>query len=335
MHIRTSIEEWPFAYPFTITGYTFTHSRVVVAEIESDGITGRGEACGVYYLNDTVEHAHDEVAAFVKRIDAPFSREELLTLLPAGGARNALDAALWDLQAQIEGRPVWQIAGLHDPHPVLTTYTLGADSPDAMVARARAFTKARALKLKLTGTDEDAARVRAVRDARPDVWIGVDGNQGFTRASLDALMPTLVDARVSLLEQPFARDRDANLEGLNSPIPVAADESAQDLDDLERLAGCIDVVNIKLDKCGGLTRGLQIAARARELGIKTMVGCMGGTSLAMATGFVLGQLCEYVDLDGPVNLAYDRTPSVTYDEIGRIFSPSDVWGAPTATPQPS
>jgi L-Ala-D/L-Glu epimerase len=282
-------------------------------------------------LNDTVERARAQIEAIADRFATPPSREELIDLLPAGGARNAVDCALWDLESKQQGRPAWQIAGLPEPHPVLTTYTVSAAEPEAMAARARSFTKARALKLKLTGTDDDAQRVRAVRVARPDAWIGVDGNQGFTRTSLEALMPVLVDADVRLLEQPFPRDRDADMDGLDSPIQLAADESAQDLDDLERLAGRFDVVNIKLDKCGGLTRGLAMAARARELQMETMVGCMIGTSLSVAPGLLLGQICKVVDLDAPIHLAQDRAPTVTYDDIGRVFSPPSVWGFPSST----
>ena len=326
MSISTRIENWELAVPFAITGYTFTHSDVLYAEVHANGARGAGEGAGVYYLNDTVERGKAQIDAIADRFDTPPSREELIELLPAGGARNAVDCALWDLEAKLQGRPAWQIAGLPEPHPVLTTYTVSAADPQVMASRARAFTKARALKLKLTGTGEDAERVRAVRAARPDAWIGVDGNQGFNPATLDALMPVLVDADVKLLEQPFPRDRDADLDGLNALIPVAADESLQDLGDLEGLVGRVDVVNIKLDKCGGLTRGLAIAARAKELGFETMVGCMIGTSLSVAPGILLGQVCKVVDLDAAIHLANDRAPTVNYDDAGCVSSSPSVWG---------
>jgi L-alanine-DL-glutamate epimerase-like enolase superfamily enzyme len=286
-------------------------------------------------LNDTVQHAKAQIEALADRFAPPPSREELIELLPAGGARNAVDCALWDLESKLQGRPAWQIAGLPEPRPVLTTYTVSAAEPEVMASRARGFAKARALKLKLTGTDDDARRVRAVRAARPDAWIAVDGNQGFDRASLEALMPVLVDADVKLLEQPFPRDRDDDMDGLDSPIPLAADESAQDLNDLERLAGRVQIINIKLDKCGGLTRGFAMAARARELGLEPMVGCMIGTSLSVAPGLLLGQICTVVDLDAPIHLARDRSPSVVYDESGSVFSPPNLWGAPKTTMTPS
>jgi L-alanine-DL-glutamate epimerase-like enolase superfamily enzyme len=196
-----------------------------------------------------------------------------------------------------------------------------------MAADARAYTGAKALKLKLTGQPIDADRVRAVRAAAPAAWIGVDGNQGFTRASLEALLPVLIDTRVQLIEQPFRIGQDSELAGLRSPIQIAADESVQELADLPNLIGLYDVINIKLDKCGGLTEGLTMAREARRLGLAVMVGNMIGTSLAMAPAFVLGQLCDVVDLDGPVFLSEDRTPSVRYSQ-GMIFAPAALWGHP-------
>jgi L-alanine-DL-glutamate epimerase-like enolase superfamily enzyme len=324
--ISTSIESWQLAVPFAITGYTFDHSDVLLVEVEAQGHRGAGEGAGVYYLDDTVERGKAQIDAIAGRFTNPPSREELIELLPAGGARNAVDCALWDLESKVQGRPAWQIAGLPQPRPIRTTYTVSAADPHTMASRAKTFTKARALKLKLTGTDDDADRVRAVRAARPDVWLAVDGNQGFTRASLESLMPVLVDAGVELLEQPFPTGRDADMDGLESPIPLAADESAQDIGDLERLVGRVDIINIKLDKCGGLTRGFAMAARARELGFETMVGCMIGTSLSVAPGLLLGQICKVVDLDAAIHLSRDRSPSVVYDDAGCVYSPPGVWG---------
>ena len=208
--------------------------------------------------------------------------------------------------------------------------TLGADDPEPMARGALGFGDARALKLKLTGEPRlDIERVRAVRAARPDVWLGVDANQGYVPASIEPLIGVLVDCGVSLLEQPFRRGAEAEHDGIRFPIPVAADESCLDLSELETLPGRFDVVNIKLDKCGGLTEGLMIAHRARELGLKVMVGNMVGTSLSAAPGFVLGQLCDIVDLDGPILIANDPAPSVVYDG-GYVVCPPEVWG-PDAT----
>jgi L-Ala-D/L-Glu epimerase len=325
LKVNIKLEKWPFLYPFRITGYEWTDCDVLVVELDAGDAVGRGECAGVYYHGDTLEHCRTGIESVAGSIRSGSGREELLELLPAGGARNALDCALWDLEAKQQGRPVWQIAGLTEPHPIVTTCTVGADDPRQMAERARAYDGAQALKMKLTGDEIDAERILAVRDARPDVWLAVDGNQGFTRASLERLMPTLVSAGVQLVEQPFPLGRNQDLKELQSPIPVAADESAQDIGDLQALAGLVDVVNIKLDKCGGLTRGLAMEREARRLGMKTMVGCMGGTSLAMAPAFLLGQLCAVVDLDGPLLLARDRSPGVVY-EGGTVFSPETVWG---------
>ena len=325
MDLSVTLERWPVRYPFRITGFTFTESEVVVVELRDGELRGRGEASGVYYKGESAALCRDQIVRVADRIRAGISRAELLALLPAGGARNAVDCALWDLEAKQQRRPAWKLAGLGAPRPLLTTQTLGADEPEQMAERARAFATARALKLKLTGNDVDAERVRAVRAARPDVWLAVDANQGFTRATLESLMPVLVEARVELLEQPFAMGRERDMDDLRSPIPTAADESAQDLDDLQRLVGRFDAINIKLDKCGGLTRGLAIAARARELGMKVMVGCMTGTSLSVAPALLVGQLCDVVDLDSPLLLANDREPAVSYDD-GYVRAPEALWG---------
>ena len=325
MDLSVTLERWPVRYPFRITGFTFTESEVVVVELRDGELRGRGEASGVYYKGESAALCRDQIGRVADRIRAGISRVELLALLPAGGARNAVDCALWDLEAKQQRRPAWELAGLAPPRPLLTTQTLGADEPGQMAERARAFATARALKLKLTGNDVDAERVRAVRAARPDVWLAVDANQGFTRATLESLMPVLVEARVGLLEQPFAMGQERDMDDLRSPIPTAADESAQDLDDLQRLVGRFDAINIKLDKCGGLTRGLAIAARARELGMKVMVGCMTGTSLSVAPALLVGQLCDVVDLDSPLLLVHDRKPAVSYDD-GYVCAPEALWG---------
>jgi L-alanine-DL-glutamate epimerase-like enolase superfamily enzyme len=315
------------AEPFRITGYVFTEMPVVVVRLRQGELTGEGEASGVYYLGDDVPAMLATIGRVRAEVEAGIDREALRRLLPPCGARNALDGALWDLEAKQAGRPVWALAGLERPRSLVTTFTVGAAEPEVMATKARGYAQARALKLKLTGEAElDAERVRAVRAARPDVWLAVDANQGFTPDSLDALMAALVETDVKLLEQPFARGREADLDGLNSPIRVAADESVQGLDDIAGLAGRVDVINIKLDKCGGLTEGLAMAREAKRLGLGVMVGNMVGTSLAMAPAYLLGQLCEVVDLDGPVFITRDRTPSVSYVN-GRISYPEHGWGS--------
>jgi L-alanine-DL-glutamate epimerase-like enolase superfamily enzyme len=263
-------------------------------------------------------------------IERGIDRAALQRLLPPGGARNALDCALWELEAQRTGKPVWALAGLGAPKELTTTFTLGADDPEVMAAGARRYAEARALKVKLTGDLElDALRVAAVRAARPDVWLGVDANQAYVIRQLGRLVEILGEARVELLEQPLARGREADLEGFESPIPIAADESALGLNDIAGLVGRFDTVNLKLDKCGGLTEGLAMAHEARRAGLDVMVGNMMGSSLAMAPAFVVGQLCDVVDLDGPTFLAHDRTPAVRYAG-GRIWCDEAVWGGAAA-----
>jgi len=326
--LRVVIEKFALKEPFHITGHTMLDTDVVTVTLEQDGHTGRGEASGVYYRKgDDAPGVVEQIEAVRARIEAGIDRESLQRLLPTGGARNALDCALWDLEAKLTGRPAWQMAGLDQPRPLLTTFTVGANQPAKMALDARAYVDARAIKLKLTGESLDADRVRAVRAARPDVWLGIDANQGFTRASLETLMPVLVEARAELIEQPFKIGQDAQLDGFQSPIRLAADESAQGLSDVPGLVGRFNVVNIKLDKCGGLTEGLAMAREARRLGLDVMVGNMVGSSLAMAPSCLVGQLCQVVDLDGPILLSTDRDPPARY-ENGTICCPDALWGAP-------
>ncbi|RAO77030.1 dipeptide epimerase [Dyella jiangningensis] len=327
--LTASIERVEMTAPFRITGYVFTHNEMLVVRLESEGHVGHGEALGVYYHQDTPPSMLRQVEALRDIIEGGITRQQLLTLLPPGGARNALDCALWDLEAKQQGKPVWQLAGLNPPEPLLTTFTVGADEPEAMAERASSYTQARALKLKLTDDDRNADRVRAVRAVRPDAWLMVDANQGFTPETLASLLPALVESRVAVVEQPFPVGKEAWLDDVDSPIPLAADESVQDHRDLEKLVGRVNVINIKLDKCGGLTEALILARRAQELGFKLMVGNMGGTSWSMGPGFVVGALCMVVDLDGPLFLVSDREPAVRYED-GRIWCPEEVWGGAIA-----
>jgi L-alanine-DL-glutamate epimerase-like enolase superfamily enzyme len=328
MRLTISRELIPLSAPFTITGYTFTEMTVVVARVEDRGATGEGEAAGVYYLEDDADRMCAALEEVRRDVEAGTDRASLRRLLPPGGARNALDCALWDLEAKRLGQPVWRIAGLERPRALLTTFTIPANDPAAMAAKGIEYAQAKSLKLKLTGEMPlDAERVRAVRRARPDAWLGVDANQGFTPDSLTALMPDLVACKVKLVEQPFARGREADLDGFRCPVPVAADESVQGLADVEPLVGRFDIVNIKLDKCGGLTEGLAMAAEARRLGLGVMVGNMVGTSLAMAPAWILGQLCDISDLDGTLFVSRDREVVMSF-ENGKVSYPDRGWGAP-------
>ncbi len=325
--ISATLADLPLKAPIRISGFSFSSTPVANVTVHRGHAVGRGEASGVYYTGDTAAAAVTALAHFAAQHMGPLTRADLRNAMPPGGARNALDCALWDLEASEQGIPVWQLAGLDQPRPIVTTITLGVDHPAIMADQARTFGFAKALKLKLLGeAGADAKRVRAVRAARPDVWIGVDANQGYRPATITPLIDALVECDVKLLEQPFPRGTESDLDGLKLPIPVAADESCLDLKELETLPGRFDVVNIKLDKCGGLTEALMIAKRARELGLGVMVGNMMGSSLAAAPAFLVGQLCDIVDLDGPMFLAEVAGPAMSYDD-GLAWCPPQIWGS--------
>ena len=324
------VERHPLAAPFRISGYVFEASDLVVVELTDGDHRGRGEAGGVYYLGDEAPQIVERLETNRHAIEACGTREELRAILPPGGARNAVDCAMWELEALRRGVPAHRIAGIDKPRPLVTTFTLGADDPETMAEGARGYTHARAIKIKLTGSlDLDVARVRAIREARPDVWLGVDANQGFSAHDLPELVRAMEQQRVSLIEQPLARGSEADLDGFESAIPLAADESVLGLADVPGLVGRFQVVNIKLDKCGGLTEALLMAEEARRLGLGVMVGNMVGTSWAMAPAFIVGQLCDVVDLDGPTFLKQDRVPGVDYRD-GHIWCPEEVGGSPAA-----
>ncbi len=326
MTLEYAVEKFPYKAPFRISGYLFDSSELVTVTLRDGAHRGRGEGAGVYYLQDDVANMVAELDAHRGAIEAGLSREELREAMPPGGARNAVDCALWELEADRAGVPVWKLAGFQSPDPLVSTFTLGADDPAAMAEAARGYTVAHALKLKLTGDlDLDGERVRAVRAARPDAWLGVDANQGFTGDQLDPLVATLVEARVELLEQPVRRGAEHELDGFKSPIPVAADESVLTLDDLATLPGRFGAFNIKLDKCGGLTEALMMLEAGKRLGLDAMVGNMMGSSLSMAPSFLVAQRCRYVDLDGPTFLARDRQPGVVYRD-GKVWCGDTVWG---------
>lgn len=321
-----AVEPLAFRSPLRIAGRIFEGIPGIRVAISHHGLVGRGEAGGVFYLGDDPHHMTAQIDSVRAAVEGGAGRAELQSLLPCGGARNALDAALWELEARIRGLPVWHLAGTPKPHPCVTTYTLGADNISLLDANLAAYADARALKLKLDGDIEaDIARIRRVHALRPDAWLMVDANQGYSLATLGQLAPVLVEARVRLVEQPLARGEDAALEGLDFPIPIAADESVQGLDELAGLSGRYQVANIKLDKCGGLTEALLMVAEARRLGLGVMVGNMGGSSLAAAPAYLLAQLCDRVDLDGPKFLAEDLMGGAVYSD-GCIAVASKFWG---------
>lgn len=326
LRLSLEIEKWERKTPARITGYTWNAIEVLVLQLSHRGLVGRAEGVGVYYGADSAVSMKARLEELRTTIEAGLSRDAIQQMLPYGGARNALDCAFWDLEAKVTGVAAWQRAGLDSPRPLRTTMTCHADTPEKMAAQALAHGAGFAIKLKLTGEDVDRDRVSAVREALPHAWLGIDANQGFTRPFLERLMPLLIETGVALIEQPFPIGHDHLLDGLKSPIPVAADESMQSLSDIGGLVGRYRVANIKLDKCGGLTEGLAMARGLRSEGLDVMVGSMGGTSLAMAPAFLIGQLCDVVDLDGPTFLKSDRPHPVVYED-GLISCSPQLWGA--------
>jgi L-alanine-DL-glutamate epimerase-like enolase superfamily enzyme len=316
-----------FAEPFRITGYVFEAMPSIIARIAEGDCVGRGEAAGVYYLGDDQHHMLEVVDEVRPQVERGLSRADLQQLLPPCGARNALDSALWELESLQSKVPVWKLAGVPKPRPLVTTFTLPADDPSILTQKIDRLASAKAIKLKLDGDiDVDRERMRVVRAARPDAWLGIDANQGFTAAGLDRLGEAVREFSVSLIEQPLERGDEAALDGWNPGVPVAADESILDLAELRERARYFDVINIKLDKCGGLTEALAMAREAQALGKQLMVGNMGGSTLAMAPGFVIGQLCDVVDLDGPFGLADDPLAAQIYRD-GMIFVDDNLWGS--------
>ena len=325
MKFSVHIERWPAIRPFRITGNVWDSFDSVVVELSRDGKIGRGEALGVYYLGETMDGLMAQIEGIGERIARGIDRAALQTLLPPGGARNAVDCALWDLDAKCSGRTVWDLAEV-TAKPLETVFTIGLEAtPEDMAAKAAAATEHGLLKVKLSA-DQPLERLRAVRAARPDARIVVDANQAWTFAELQRLAPAFAELRVQMIEHPLQRGADAALEGYRSPVPLCADESCLHLGELAQAAARYQMINIKLDKTGGLTHALELARAARARGLGLMVGCMAGGSLAMAPTFVVGCLCDLVDIDGPLLQKTDRLPGIDYSG-GRVsvFGP-EVWG---------
>ncbi len=319
--------DWPFRTAFRRAGSASTCARTVQVTLTDGALVGRGEALGVRYHGETPASLLLQLGAVKGEFEskASVSREELQIMLPAGGARNAIDCALWDLEAKSSGRRAWHLAGIQSASPLTTAYTLSVDTPGNMAKSAQRLGQYSLLKLKLAG-DGDLDRVQAVRRVRPDADIIVDANQAWSEQQLGEFISPLVDLGVSLIEQPLPVGMDGVLVEYDGPIPLCADESCQATASLPELAGRYRFINIKLDKAGGLTEALRMARVARELKFDLIVGCMGGSSLAMAPGFVVGQLCDLVDLDGPLLAAKDVTHPIRY-EGSLMFPPDpDLWG---------
>ena len=322
----TCVERWELIEPFVTARDANTHVPVLVVQLTGRrGHRGWAEAAGVDYDGETPESMAAQIDAVRGALNDHLTGADLLDLLPAGGARNALDCALWDLRAKESGIPVWRLAGLSPPHSVTTAFTIGLGDELEVRRKARQALDYPLLKLKV-----DAARhvglVRVVREAHPTARVIVDANQSWTRALLEQLIPELHELGVELIEQPVARGEDATLDGLRSPLPIAADESCTDRQSLAAMARRYQGVNIKLDKCGGLTEALAMCAEARRLDLDLMVGNMCGTSLAMAPAFLVAQTCIVTDLDGPLLQRLDRPHPIRF-EHGVMHAPDvALWG---------
>lgn len=309
--LKVRPHSWPMKEPFTIARGTQTVAEVVVVELTENGATGRSEAACIYYKGETIARVLQEIEQARPAVEAGATREELLKLLPAGGARNALDSALWDLEARLTGMRAWQRAGMKQGAAITTAITIGIRDLAAYEASARSLADHPWIKVKVDRTDPIAA-IKAVRRGAPSPRLVVDANQAWSVDELKRYADALVPLGVDLLEQPVAVSLSESLEGIGCPIPICADEAVDTVDDLPRLAGCYDFINIKLDKTGGLTAALTLARAARESGFRLMSGCMVGGSLAMAPAMVLGQICEINDLDGPVLQAADWPGGIQY-----------------------
>jgi L-alanine-DL-glutamate epimerase-like enolase superfamily enzyme len=316
--------EWDMVEPFVTASEITTRIRVLTVQLEQPGLRGQAETLGVDYLGETAASMRADIETVREQIESGVQRETLQQLLPPGGARNGLDCALWDLEAKRAGRRVWDMLGL-DMKPLHTVFTLALANADAMAAKAKACSHMPHLKLKLDEQDT-ADKIRAIRGARPDARIMIDANGSWTPALMNELGDVLAANRIELLEQPLAMGQDQALRGLKYPVPVCADESCQSSADLERVQDCYDAINIKLDKCGGLTDALKILDWCRAHGKLVMVGNMLGSSLAMAPAMIVAQGATLVDLDGPLWQTTDSPHPIQYQ--GSVMHPPgpELWG---------
>jgi L-alanine-DL-glutamate epimerase-like enolase superfamily enzyme len=323
--LAASEERWPLTEAFVISRGAKTEVRLVMVELHQDGRRGRGECAPYLRYGETPDAVMAQIEDVRPEIEAGCSRQELQRLLPAGAARNAIDCALWDLESKISGVRAFELAGRRRLDPVKTAYTLSLGEPEAMALAAAKAARRPMLKLKLGGAD-DLERVRAVRQAAPRTRLIVDANEDWDFGALQRLAPELAALDVKVIEQPLPAGEDAVLEDYASPVPLCADESLHSRAELDACAGRYGCVNIKLDKAGGLTEALALASEARRRGLQIMVGSMVSTSLSMAPALILAQGAEFVDLDGPLLLARDRQPGLSY--LGSMIEPPppELWG---------
>tara|TARA_B100001248_G_scaffold54061_1_gene35579 strand:- start:199 stop:1161 length:963 start_codon:yes stop_codon:yes gene_type:complete len=319
--IQAKIEIFPLAQVFRISRGARTQAEVVTVIYEKDGIIGRGECVPYARYNETLESVTKQIEDLPDNID----KETLQETVPPGAARNAVDCALWDFECKKLDQRIWETANVQKPEKTITAYTLSLDEPENMFKQAEKNSNRPLLKIKL-GTPNDMPRLEAVRKGAPNSEIIVDANEGWDAEVYSQLAPQLVRLGVKLVEQPLPADKDDDLIGLPRPLPICADESCHDRKSLEKLIGKYDFVNIKLDKTGGLTEALLLKNKALEAGFKIMVGCMVGSSLAMAPATLIAQNATFVDLDGPLLLAQDRQHGLLYDESWVHPPVKNLWG---------
>ena len=319
--IQAKVEIFPLAQVFRISRGARTQAEVVSVEINRNHFTGHGECVPYARYNETL----GSVIQQIESLPADIDRETLQTMLPAGAARNAVDCALWDLESKTLNQPIWQLAGMQMPKQALTAFTLSLDEPENMLKQAKYNSNRPLLKIKL-GTPNDMPRLEAVRLGAPNSEIIVDANEGWNAEIYTKLAPDLVRLGVKLVEQPLPANQDDALVGLPRPLPICADESCHDRSSLPQLVGKYDYVNIKLDKTGGLTEALLLKNKALEDGFKIMVGCMVGSSLAMAPATLIAQNATFVDLDGPLLLSQDRHHGLLYEDSWVYPPVRELWG---------
>jgi L-alanine-DL-glutamate epimerase-like enolase superfamily enzyme len=319
------MNSFPIAGTFTISRGAKTEAEVITCTLVEEGAHGLGECVPYRRYGETMQSVFAQIEAARPLIEAGISRHDLLSAMPPGAARNAVDCALWDLEAKQTGDSVATRLGLAALKPLTTAYTISLGEPEVMAAQAREHAGRALLKVKV-GTGDDESRIRAVRAAAPDAEIILDANEGWPEAVLERHLNIAAQAGVALVEQPLPAGRDGLLAEIRRPLLVCADESVHHTGDLASLADRYDAINIKLDKTGGLTEALSMKAEAERLGFSIMIGCMVGTSLAMAPAVLLAQNADFVDLDGPLLLARDREPGLRY-AASLVFPPeTTLWG---------
>ncbi|MBT6095574.1 MAG: L-Ala-D/L-Glu epimerase [Rhodospirillaceae bacterium] len=323
--VAVRAETWPLAKPFTISRGTKTEAQVLVVEISEGAHVGVGECVPYPRYGETLSDVQSNIRNITAAIESGMDRLGLWHLTVPGAARNAIDAALWDLQAKAEGGPVWQLAGVPEPMPALTAQTISLGSAEDMASAAGELASAPLIKVKLDGEDV-VRRMQAVRDAAPQARLIADANEAWDFGLLQDVAPALAEMGIEMIEQPLPAGSDDGLAAYDPPVLLCADESCHTSDDLAVLKGKYGMVNIKLDKTGGLTEALNLARGAEAAGFKMMIGCMVGTSLAMAPAMMLASYAEYVDLDGPLLLKNDREPGLVF-ENGIVQPPRrELWG---------